>query len=182
MRFIDMAIYWKCKSYPFSNIYKHHSAWVQCVMGFQTMLGDFYHKWFRYFAVLNQFCHLLISTEHLLKLPVSHIMQCFETNLQPDSFLQIICLHRKHLRVQKSSTDVGSEHRRAAVPMLVPGISIDMMPNIILVNVCTVFQALWHCAFAKSLLSLSDSGENCVAHYAPLGFLAESVWRQLWGT
>lgn len=125
---------------------------------------------------------LLSSTKHLLKPPVSHIMQCFEINLWPASILQMICLHPKHLEVQKSTSDVRSEHRRAVVLMLVPGVSTDMMPNSIMVDFCGVFQALRHCAFAKSLLSLSGSGENCVAHYAPLGFLAESVWRQLWGT
>lgn len=130
----------------------------------------------------TRFGRLLSSTKHLLKPPVSHIMQCFEINLWPASILQTICLHPKHLEVQKSTSDVRSEHRRAAFLMLVPGVSIDMMPNSIMVHFCSIFQALQHCAFAKSRLRLWGSGENCAAHYAPLGFLAESVWRKLWGT
>lgn len=42
-------------------------------------------------------------------------------------------------------SDVRSEHRRAAVLMLVPGVSVDMMPNSIMVDFCGVFQAATLC-------------------------------------
>lgn len=151
-----------------------YNVWPRCET-YTTRFSDILLCW-------TSFGRLLSSTKHLLKPPVSHIMQCFEINLWPASILQMICLHPKHLEVQKSTSDVRSEHRRAAVLMLVPGVSTDMMPNSIMVDFCGVFQALRHCAFARSLRRLSGSGENCVVHYAPLGFLAESVWRQLWGT
>lgn len=175
--FIESSNHVQFPTYP-GAIYGQYNLWrgyKPCFETYTMRFSDILLFW-------TSFGCLLSSTKYLLKPPVSHIMQCFEINLWPAYILQIICLHPKQLEVQKSPSDVRSESRRAAVLMLVPGVSIDMMPNSIMLDFCGVFQALTHSAFAKSLLRLSGSGENCVADYAPLGFLAESVWRQLWGT
>lgn len=105
--------------------------------------------------------YLLSFTKHLFKLPASHIMHCFEINLQPDCVLQIISLHPK--------TPVGPEvsdwceiwTRKCRGSSIGAG-RFDRYDFQEQSGgaFCGAFYALRHRAFAKSLLCLSGSGEK----------------------